>query len=69
MNELYSTGYTSAKGENFIGTYFSARVVIATATLQGLLASGAYKASPVDFVTDKAIQYADSMLNKLQPKK
>lgn len=69
MNEFYSTDYASAKAESFIGTYFSARVVIATATLQGLLASGAYKASPVDFVTDKAIQYADSLLNKLQTKK
>ena len=69
MTDYYSDKPLSADGEVLFLPESSRRMAIATAALQGLLASGAYKASPVDFITDKAVQYADSLLNKLTLKK
>lgn len=68
MNTTNLDNSASAHDEVALTPYLNDRAVIATAAMQGMLASGAYKASPVDFVTDKALRYADSLLEKLKQK-
>ena len=41
------------------------RMTIATAVLQGLLASGCDKTNSVGFIAQRAVAYADALLNEL----
>lgn len=69
MNTTNLENATSAHDEDVLTPSSYDRAVIATAAMQGMLANGEYKGSPVGFVTDKALRYADSLLEKLQQKR